>query len=69
MRMTHPSLGEKRFGTFQLAASLEPVEVRPGAAICMLTAALVSRDNKYVLKVSCFRFTLFKKQSMPKRFS
>ena len=40
---------------FQLAASLEPVEVRPGAAICMLTAALTCRDNKYLLKVSDFR--------------
>ncbi|XP_025103856.1 integrator complex subunit 9-like isoform X2 [Pomacea canaliculata] len=33
-----------------LAAELEPVEVKPGAAICMLTATLVSRDNKYTLK-------------------
>ena len=37
---------------FQLAAGLEPVEVRPGAAICMLTASLVAKDNKSVLKVS-----------------
>ncbi|XP_076460396.1 integrator complex subunit 9-like [Babylonia areolata] len=34
----------------ELAADLEPVEVRPGAAICMLTASLESKDNKSVLK-------------------
>ncbi|KAL8583277.1 hypothetical protein ACOMHN_043054 [Nucella lapillus] len=34
----------------ELAAELEPVEVRPGAAICMLTASLESKDNKSVLK-------------------
>ncbi|KAK7111966.1 hypothetical protein V1264_011503 [Littorina saxatilis] len=34
----------------ELAAGLEPVEVRPGAAICMLTASLAARDNKFILK-------------------
>lgn len=34
-----------------LAASLEPVEVKPGSAVSMINASLVVKDNKYVLKV------------------
>ncbi|KAK7507295.1 hypothetical protein BaRGS_00001230 [Batillaria attramentaria] len=34
----------------ELAAGLEPVEVKPGAAICMVTASLENRDNKFTLK-------------------
>jgi len=34
----------------ELADSLEPVEVKPGAAVSMVTAELVTRDNKYILK-------------------
>uniref|UniRef100_A0A2C9L1D1 Beta-Casp domain-containing protein n=1 Tax=Biomphalaria glabrata TaxID=6526 RepID=A0A2C9L1D1_BIOGL len=35
----------------ELANTLEPVEVKPGTAIAMITAALVAKDNKYVLKL------------------
>lgn len=34
----------------ELAASLDPVEVKPGSFISMVTASLVIKDNKYVLE-------------------
>lgn len=34
----------------ELANTLEPVEVKPGSAVSMVTAELVSRDNKFILK-------------------
>ncbi|XP_052237573.1 integrator complex subunit 9-like isoform X5 [Dreissena polymorpha] len=34
----------------KLAATLEPIEVKPGSAITMVNATLVVRDNKYVLQ-------------------
>lgn len=34
----------------ELAASLDPTEVKPGSSVCMVTASLVVKDNKYVLK-------------------
>lgn len=34
----------------ELAASLEPVEVKPGSAISMVNATLVVKDNKYILE-------------------
>ncbi|XP_060063124.1 integrator complex subunit 9-like [Ylistrum balloti] len=34
----------------ELAASLEPSEVKPGTSLCMVTASLVVKDNKYLLK-------------------
>lgn len=52
----------------QLAAELEPVEVKPGAAICMLTATLVSRDNKYTLKVLAGR-VMYSLKHLPLPFS
>ena len=35
----------------QLAASLEPVEIRPGSAVSMINASLIIKDNKYILEV------------------
>ena len=37
--------------TFQLAACLDPVEVKSGSAISMINASLIVRDNKYILEV------------------
>ncbi|KAL5013814.1 hypothetical protein ScPMuIL_008084 [Solemya velum] len=34
----------------ELADNLDPVEVKPGAAVAMITASLIIRDNKYVLE-------------------
>ncbi|KAK3577284.1 hypothetical protein CHS0354_008377 [Potamilus streckersoni] len=36
--------------TPELASTLDPVEVKPGAAITMLTGSLVVKDNKYTLE-------------------
>ncbi|KAK3764323.1 hypothetical protein RRG08_008805 [Elysia crispata] len=45
---------KRQFETVQmepeLADTLEPIEVKPGAAVSMVTAELVARDNKYILK-------------------
>ena len=43
---------------FQLAASLDPVEVKSGSAISMVNASLVVKDNKYVLEVCIFIMNL-----------
>ncbi|CAL1529040.1 unnamed protein product [Lymnaea stagnalis] len=34
----------------ELANTLEPIEVKPGSAVSMVTAALVAKDNKYILQ-------------------
>ncbi|KAL4225643.1 Integrator complex subunit 9 [Mactra antiquata] len=39
-----------------LAASLEPMELKPGSAISMVNASLVVKDNKYVLKCLPFEY-------------
>ncbi|GFR82832.1 integrator complex subunit 9-like [Elysia marginata] len=45
---------KRQFETVQmepaLADTLEPIEVKPGAAVSMVTAELVARDNKFILK-------------------
>lgn len=42
----------------QLAGSLVPKDVRPGASISLVTAALHIKDNKYVLEVIVLFFNL-----------
>ena len=43
---------------FQLASSLDPVEVKSGSALSIVNASLVVKDNKYILEVT-FLLTLY----------
>ena len=36
---------------FQLASSLDPVEVKSGSALSIVNASLIVKDNKYILEV------------------
>ena len=39
---------------FQLASSLDPVEVKSGSALSIVNASLVVKDNKFILEVILF---------------